>query len=76
MSVKTGFVRFLVPHFDLRKILILPDREIDLGTFANNETITLDRRVSGTAIEFVARKVSREEALVVTRQASEKRAPV
>jgi hypothetical protein len=55
----TGGIYFVLVQIDLRKILILPDREIDLGTFANKEAITLDRRVSASAIEFVARKIPR-----------------
>jgi hypothetical protein len=54
----TGPIYFVVAEVDLRKYLILPGRDVDLGVFENDETIQIERRVANGQIEVVARKAS------------------
>jgi hypothetical protein len=53
---QTGPIYFVVAEVDLRKFLILPDRDVDLGEFKDNEQIEIERRSFNGRIEIGARK--------------------
>jgi hypothetical protein len=53
---QTGPIYFVVAEVDLRKFLILPDRDVDLGVFQDKESIEIERQVRNGHAEITARK--------------------
>jgi hypothetical protein len=54
-----GPIYFVVAEVDRRKLLVLPEKEIDLGLFGDGESIEIQRLVSAGRIEIRARKAQR-----------------
>lgn len=52
----TGPVYFVMAEIHRREFLVLPDREVDLGEFEDDEEIEVERRVSNGRIEVSAKK--------------------
>ena len=57
----TGPLYFVRLVIDLRNLIVLPDREIDLGNLAENESVHVERSVTAQGVKFVARKIPRRE---------------
>jgi hypothetical protein len=53
---QTGPIYFVVAEVDLRKFLILPDQDVDLGIFQDKESIEIERQVRNGQTEITARK--------------------
>jgi hypothetical protein len=51
-----GPIYFVAVEVHRREYLILPDRDIDLGDFEDDEELQVERRVSNGRIEVLARK--------------------
>jgi hypothetical protein len=52
----TGPIYFVLLQVGTHKRLILADREVDLGEFADGDTVCLERRLTSAGAEFVAAK--------------------
>ena len=57
----SGGIHYVIVLIDQQKIVILPDREIDLGVFTDDDQISIDRKISFKGVEFSFRKVSKNE---------------
>lgn len=58
----TGPIYFVLVQIGSRKIIVLPDKEIDLGYLSDNERFEVKRDVKGALVEFSARIVSGSES--------------
>jgi hypothetical protein len=57
--VVEGPLHFVLLQTDLRKYLVLPDKEIDLGVFVSpDESLVLERIATARGPELLAKKVS------------------
>jgi hypothetical protein len=53
---QSGPIYFVVAEVNLRKFLILPDRDVDLGIFEYNEKIEIERYARDDQIQITARR--------------------
>jgi len=58
---RSGGIHFVLVQIDNQKIVILPEREIDLGTFTKDDDFRIDRKITFNSVEFIVRKVSKSE---------------
>jgi hypothetical protein len=57
-TMQTGPIYFVVAEIDLRKFLILPNRDLDLGVFQDNESIEIERQSRNGLTEITARRAT------------------
>ncbi|MGD9921972.1 MAG: hypothetical protein AB7V13_11070, partial [Pseudorhodoplanes sp.] len=63
----TGDVYYVLVIVDERRIVVLPDRDIDLGDFGAQDQISIERKVTPLGASFTFRKVSGSDSGVTTR---------